>query len=42
VTLTLRQGEDLGRPSLIVVDVPPGDGEPVRVTGSAVALPRIS
>ena len=42
VTLTLRQGEDLGRPSLLVVDVPPGDGEPVRVTGSAVALPTIS
>lgn len=38
VTLTLRQGDDLGRPSRLLVDVPPGDGEPVRVTGAAVAL----
>lgn len=38
VTLTLRQGDDLGRPSRLLVDVPPGDGEPVGVTGAAVAL----
>jgi PhzF family phenazine biosynthesis protein len=36
--LTLRQGEDLGRPSLLTVDVPPGD-DPVSVTGAAVEIP---
>lgn len=38
VTVTVRQGEDMGRPSILLVDVPAGQGEPVSVTGSAVAL----
>jgi PhzF family phenazine biosynthesis protein len=35
--LTLHQGDDLGRPSLLVVDIPAGNGG-ISVTGSAVAL----
>lgn len=38
VTLRLRQGEDMGRPGLLVVDVP-ADADHVLVTGNAVALP---
>jgi PhzF family phenazine biosynthesis protein len=37
VTLHLHQGADLGRPGLLVVDVPAGAGG-VRVTGNAVAM----
>jgi PhzF family phenazine biosynthesis protein len=37
-TVTVTQGEDMGRPSTLLVDVPPGDDAPVRVTGSAVAM----
>lgn len=37
-TLRLYQGEDLGRPGLLVVDVP-ADAAGVRVTGNAVAMP---
>ena len=37
-TFTVRQGEDMGRPSVITVDVPPGDGAPVSVTGTAVPI----
>jgi PhzF family phenazine biosynthesis protein len=37
-TLTLLQGEDLGRPSRLVVDVPAGEPY-VRVTGNAVRMP---
>jgi PhzF family phenazine biosynthesis protein len=40
--LELRQGDDMGRPSRLVVDVPPGDGAPVRVSGTAVVLPTSS
>lgn len=36
--LTVRQGEDLGRPSLLVVEIDPDDPR-VRVTGQAVPLP---
>ena len=36
--VTLRQGEDLGRPSVLTVDVPAGDG-PISVTGAAVVIP---
>ena len=37
VTLRLHQGDDLGRPSLLTVDVP--EGEPgIRVTGTAVPI----
>lgn len=39
VRLTVRQGHEMGRPSTLLVDVPVGDGEPVSVTGAAVALP---
>lgn len=37
VRLTLHQGEDLGRPSLLHVDVPAGDGG-IAVSGRAVPL----
>jgi PhzF family phenazine biosynthesis protein len=37
-TVTLRQGEDLGRPSLLTVDIPAGDG-PITVSGHAVEMP---
>lgn len=36
--LTIRQGDDLGRPSRLVVDVPPGDAG-IRVSGTGVRLP---
>jgi PhzF family phenazine biosynthesis protein len=39
VRLIVRQGVELGRRGEIVVDVPPGDGAPVSVTGRAVAMP---
>lgn len=38
VRLTVTQGVELGRPSTLLVDVPPGDGVPVRVTGRAVLM----
>ncbi|WP_350281230.1 PhzF family phenazine biosynthesis isomerase [Kribbella sp. HUAS MG21] len=37
-TLTLHQGEDLGRPSLITVDLHPDD-QRIRVSGNAVPIP---
>ena len=37
-TVTIHQGHDMGRPSLLTVDVPPGNDAPVRVTGTAVAM----
>lgn len=37
-TLTVVQGADMGRPSLLTVDVPADPGTGIRVTGSAVAL----
>jgi PhzF family phenazine biosynthesis protein len=37
VQLTIRQGDDMGRPSVIIVDVPRGVGG-IAVTGAAVAL----
>ncbi|WHT22234.1 PhzF family phenazine biosynthesis isomerase [Crossiella sp. CA-258035] len=36
--LTIRQGEDMGRPSLLVVEIDPADPR-IRVTGQAVPLP---
>ncbi|MBB4677760.1 PhzF family phenazine biosynthesis protein [Crossiella cryophila] len=36
--LTIRQGEDLGRPSLLIVEIDPADPR-IRVTGQAVPLP---
>jgi len=35
--VTVRQGDDMGRPSRIIVDIPPGDG-PITVTGGAVPI----
>lgn len=40
--VVVTQGVDMGRPSTLVVDVPPGDDAPVSVTGSAVPLPSVS
>ena len=37
-TVTVHQGEDLGRPSRLTVDIPAGDG-PITVSGHAVAMP---
>ncbi len=37
-TIVVRQGEDMGRPSKIVVDIPPVGG--IIVTGTAVAIER--
>ncbi|MFC7846024.1 PhzF family phenazine biosynthesis protein [Streptomyces sp. NPDC057382] len=37
-TLTIRQGEDMGRPSTITVSVPPGPREGIAVTGTAVRI----
>ncbi|KFL35598.1 PhzF family phenazine biosynthesis protein [Arenimonas donghaensis] len=36
---TIRQGEDMGRPSRLHVHVPPNPAEGIRVSGSAVELP---
>jgi PhzF family phenazine biosynthesis protein len=38
VTVTLHQGEDMGRPSRLTVDIPAGDG-PITVSGHAVEMP---
>lgn len=38
-TVVVSQGQDLGRPSTLVVWIPAEDGAPISVTGSAVALP---
>ena len=37
-TLQLRQGDDLGRPSRLTVDVPGEPGTGISVTGAAVAI----
>ena len=39
--VTVRQGEDMGRPSRIIVDIPRGDG-PITVTGGAVPIGQLS
>ncbi len=36
--IVIHQGDDMGRPSLILVDIEPGDGG-IRVSGNAVPLP---
>jgi PhzF family phenazine biosynthesis protein len=38
VQVTIHQGDDLGRPSLLLVDIP-SDRPEISVTGSAVAIP---
>jgi PhzF family phenazine biosynthesis protein len=35
--ITILQGHDMGRPSLLIVDVPPGEGG-ITVTGTAVPI----
>ena len=37
-SLEIHQGDDLGRPSLLQVEVPPGEDAGVRVTGRAVVI----
>jgi PhzF family phenazine biosynthesis protein len=37
-TVTVHQGEDLGRPSLLTVGIPPEPGTGIEVTGTAVGL----
>ena len=37
-TLTIHQGDDLGRPSLLLVDVPVGLETGIRVSGRAVPI----
>jgi PhzF family phenazine biosynthesis protein len=41
IRLTVHQGDDMGRPSLLLVDIDPGAGG-VRVTGRAVAIEAIA
>lgn len=39
-TVTVRQGEDMGRPSLLTVGIPAGPGAGIAVTGTAVPIPE--
>ena len=39
-TVTVRQGEDMGRPSLLTVGIPAGQGAGIAVTGTAVPIPE--
>ncbi|MDW3847720.1 PhzF family phenazine biosynthesis protein [Micromonospora sp. BRA006-A] len=38
-TVTVRQGEDMGRPSLLTVGIPAAPGAGIAVTGTAVPIP---
>ncbi len=38
ITITVRQGEDMGRPGVLTVDIPAEPGSGIRVSGNAVAL----
>jgi PhzF family phenazine biosynthesis protein len=38
VRVTIHQGEDMGRPSRLLVDVPAGDGSGIKVSGTAAPL----
>ncbi|TDB77562.1 PhzF family phenazine biosynthesis protein [Micromonospora sp. KC723] len=38
-TVTVYQGQDMGRPSLLTVEIPARPGSGIAVTGTAVALP---
>ncbi|MEU5903373.1 PhzF family phenazine biosynthesis isomerase [Micromonospora sp. NPDC047467] len=40
-TVTVRQGQDMGRPSLLTVGIPAEAGSGIAVTGTAVALPDV-
>jgi len=37
-TVTVHQGQDMGRPSLLTIGIPAGPGSGIAVTGTAVAL----
>lgn len=37
--VTIHQGDDMGRPGRLTVDIPPGTGAGVRVSGNAVRMP---
>ena len=37
--ITIAQGEDMGRPSTLVVDVPAEPADGIRVSGTAVPIP---
>jgi len=39
--LTIHQGDDLGRPSLLLVDVPVGLETGIRVSGRAVPIDQV-
>ena len=39
LTLTVHQGDDMGRPSVITVRIPPGEGTGIAVRGTAVPIP---
>jgi predicted PhzF superfamily epimerase YddE/YHI9 len=39
VRLTVHQGDDMGRPSLLTVDVPAEPGPGIAVSGTAMSLP---
>lgn len=38
-TITIHQGDDMGRPGLLTVDIPAEPGAGISVTGAAVAMP---
>lgn len=38
-TITIHQGDDMGRPGLLTVDIPAVPGAGISVTGAAVAMP---
>lgn len=40
--ITIHQGADLGRPSLLTVDIPPGSATGVRVSGRAVPIEKLA
>ncbi|MGW3607415.1 MULTISPECIES: PhzF family phenazine biosynthesis protein [unclassified Micromonospora] len=40
-TVTVHQGQDMGRPSLLTIEIPAQPGTGIAVTGTAVALPDI-
>lgn len=39
-TVTVHQGQDMGRPSLLTIEIPAQPGTGIAVTGAAVALPE--
>jgi PhzF family phenazine biosynthesis protein len=38
VRVTIHQGQDMGRPSRLLVDVPPGNGSAIKVSGTATPI----